>query len=100
VGFPPVEPLPPVLNALKQVTGKLWPGVPVIGEMETGVSDSVYTMNAHLPTYGITGVGIDENDVRAHGKDERLRTAAFADGLEFFYLFVRALPTLPGATAE
>jgi len=99
-GFPPVEPLPSVLNALKRVTGQLWPGVPVVGEMETGFSDSVYTMNAHLPTYGITGVGIDEDDVRAHGKDERLRTTAFEDGLEFFYLFVRALPTTSGASAE
>jgi hypothetical protein len=36
-----------------------------------GASDSVYTMAAGIPSYGIRGVAIDRNDVRRHGKDER-----------------------------
>lgn len=88
-GFSPVTPVAPVLKALNEVTAQLWPGIPVVGEMETGYSDSIYTMGANVPTYGITGVGIDEDDVRAHGKDERLRITSFYEGLEFFYFFVR-----------
>ena len=66
----------------------------MIAEMETGMSDSVYTLNAGLATYGISGVGIDEDDVRAHGRDERLRTESFYQGLTFFYKFVRQLDAL------
>jgi acetylornithine deacetylase/succinyl-diaminopimelate desuccinylase-like protein len=62
--------------------------------METGMSDSVYTINAGLATYGISGVGIDQDDVRAHGRDERLRTGSFYQGLTFFYEFVRALDSM------
>jgi acetylornithine deacetylase/succinyl-diaminopimelate desuccinylase-like protein len=96
-GAPPVVLLPVVLRALQTVTAQLWPGVPILGEMETGYSDSTYMFGAGLPAYGITGVGIDEDDVRAHGKDERLRASAFHDGLQFFYLFLRAISPAAGA---
>jgi acetylornithine deacetylase/succinyl-diaminopimelate desuccinylase-like protein len=29
--------------------------------------------------------------IRAHGKDERLRVSSLDEGLEFFYLFLRAI---------
>ena len=35
----------------------MWPSAPVIPEMETGASDSIYTMAAGIPSYGINGVG-------------------------------------------
>jgi acetylornithine deacetylase/succinyl-diaminopimelate desuccinylase-like protein len=88
-GLPPVAPVPEVLSALKGASAQLYPGVPLVPEMETGSSDSVYTMRAGIPSYGISGVGIDEDDVRAHGKDERLRVSSFYEGLAFFYLFLR-----------
>ena len=88
-----------VLKALETVSGQLWPGVPVFGTMETGISDSIYTMRAGIPTYGITAVGVDENDVRAHGKDERLRVTSFKEGVEFFNRFVRAIDP-PAQTPE
>jgi acetylornithine deacetylase/succinyl-diaminopimelate desuccinylase-like protein len=61
-----------VMDSLHGVVAKLWPGVPVIPIMETGASDSIYTMMAGIPSYGICGVAIDRNDVRMHGKDERV----------------------------
>jgi acetylornithine deacetylase/succinyl-diaminopimelate desuccinylase-like protein len=84
----------PALIALRGVSSKLWPGIPVAAEMETGTSDSVYTFNIGLATYGISGVGIDQDDVRAHGRDERLRVESFYQGLTFFYQFVRELDSL------
>ncbi len=90
----PVAPDALALIALRAVSARLWPGKPVIAEMETGMSDSVYTIRAGVATYGISGVGIDQDDVRAHGRDERLRTEAFYQGLSFFYEFVRELDSL------
>jgi len=90
----PISQDAPALVALRAVSARLWPHIPVTGEMETGTSDSVYTLHAGLATYGISGVGIDQDDVRAHGRDERLRIASFYQGLTFFYDFVRALDSL------
>jgi acetylornithine deacetylase/succinyl-diaminopimelate desuccinylase-like protein len=87
---------PPPLNkevfaALHKVTEQLWPGTPVIPEMETGASDSKITMAAGVPSYGFSGMGIDEDDDRAHGKDERLGVESYYAGVEFTLLYLKAL---------
>ncbi len=90
-GFPTVLPAAEVLRPLEQVTSEMWPGTPVIPEMETGASDSFHTMAAGLASYGINGVGIDQDDIRAHGKDERVRVSSFYEGVEFYYRFLKAM---------
>jgi acetylornithine deacetylase/succinyl-diaminopimelate desuccinylase-like protein len=85
--LPPAE----VMKPLERVTDAMWPSAPVIPEMETGASDSVYTIAAGIPSYGISGVALDQDDVRAHGKDERVRTGSFYDGVEFYYRYLKAL---------
>jgi acetylornithine deacetylase/succinyl-diaminopimelate desuccinylase-like protein len=87
---------PPPLNkevfaALDQVAGQLFPGVPIIPEMETGASDSKFTMAAGIPSYGFSGMGVDDNDQRAHGKDERIRVEAYYTGVQFDYLYLKRL---------
>jgi len=86
---PPLR--PDVMNPLRALAAKMWPGAPVLPEMETGASDSIYTIAAGLPSYGISGVAIDADDIRAHGKDERLRVESFYDGVEFYYRFLKAI---------
>jgi acetylornithine deacetylase/succinyl-diaminopimelate desuccinylase-like protein len=90
-GFPTVLPSAEVLRPLEQVAAQMWPGAPVIPEMETGASDSIHTMAAGIPSYGINGVGIDQDDIRAHGKDERLRVSSYFEGVEFYYRFFKAM---------
>jgi acetylornithine deacetylase/succinyl-diaminopimelate desuccinylase-like protein len=95
----PMAPAPlsdDVMHALRSVSAKLWPGAPVIPIMEVGASDSVYTSNAGIPSYGICGVAIDRDDERAHGKDERVAIDSYYKGLEFYYLFLKALTTAAG----
>jgi acetylornithine deacetylase/succinyl-diaminopimelate desuccinylase-like protein len=87
---------PPPLNeevfgALHLVSGEMWPGLPVIPEMETGATDSKYTMAAGIPSYGFCGMGIDKDDSRAHGRDERLRVESYYTGVEFQYRYLKAL---------
>jgi acetylornithine deacetylase/succinyl-diaminopimelate desuccinylase-like protein len=48
-----------------------------------------------MPTYGISGIAIDTNDVRAHGKDERLRVESFYQGLDFYYRYLKVLTSEP-----
>jgi len=72
-GFPSWTPAPEVLRRWSRWRGNV-AGRTRDPEMETGASDSKYTTAAGIPTYGVNGVGIDQDDIRAHGKDERVRT--------------------------
>jgi acetylornithine deacetylase/succinyl-diaminopimelate desuccinylase-like protein len=91
------ESLPPppvradVFGPLHEVVQELWTGTPVIPSMMVGASDSIYTMQSGLPSYGIGGAGIDYNDDRMHGRDERIRVEAYYKSVEFYYLFLKAL---------
>jgi len=89
--FAPELPPAAVMKPLEKVADTMWPGAPVIPEMETGASDSVYTIDAGIPSYGVSGVALDEDDVRAHGKDERVPASSFYDGVEFYYRYLKAL---------
>jgi acetylornithine deacetylase/succinyl-diaminopimelate desuccinylase-like protein len=80
-----------VLQPLQKIVAEMWPGAPVLPEMETGASDSKYTMEAGLPSYGVSGVAIDRDDIRAHGKDERVRVSAYYEGVDFYYRYLKAL---------
>jgi acetylornithine deacetylase/succinyl-diaminopimelate desuccinylase-like protein len=82
-----------VMDSLRKVGGKLWPGAPVIPTMMTGSSDSIYTMSAGIPSYGISGVAIDRGDVRMHGRDERVKVDSYYTGVEFYYQLLKALTT-------
>ncbi len=89
--FAPAAPPPEVLAPLERIAGEMWPGAPVVPDMENGASDSIYTMAAGIPSYGVSGIAIDHDDIRAHGKDERVRVTAFYDGVEFYYRYLKAL---------
>lgn len=80
-----------VFEPITQIAHSMWPGIPVIPIMETGGTDGRLLRAAGIPTYGETGMFIDENDYRAHGKDERIRVKAFDEGAEFLYRLVKAL---------
>ena len=79
------------LEALDQLTGSMWPGVIVTPDMSTGASDGRLLRAAGIPVYGISGMFTDMDDVRAHGKDERLGVKEFYKGVEFMYRFIKAL---------
>ena len=80
---PPLR--PDVFQPLEKIVNEMWPGLPVIPTMSTGASDGVYTNAAALPTYSVSGMAIDRNDLRAHGKDERIGVDSYYKGVDFYY---------------
>jgi acetylornithine deacetylase/succinyl-diaminopimelate desuccinylase-like protein len=48
-------------------------------------------MYAGIPSYGINGIAIDRDDVRMHGKDERVKVDSYYTGVEFYYQFLKTL---------
>jgi acetylornithine deacetylase/succinyl-diaminopimelate desuccinylase-like protein len=85
----PPPPRKEVFGALQQVVAQMWPGIPVLPSMSTGASDGVYTNAAGMPTYAISGEQYDRDDIRAHGKDERIGVQAFYRGVDFYYAFLK-----------
>ena len=45
------------MQALEQVTGKMWPGVPIVSTMADGASDGIYTNAAGMPLLQVAGIG-------------------------------------------
>ena len=89
--LPPPPVRADVMQPLTQVVAQIWPGIPILPIMESGASDSIYTMAAGIPSYGISGVALDNKDIRAHGRDERVPETSFYTGVEFYYLYLKAL---------
>lgn len=87
----PASPLTEEIMApIQALTEEMWPGVVVIPTMSTGATDGLYFRNAGIPVYGVSGLFGDIDDVRAHGRDERMAVESFYDGLEFLDRLVRA----------
>jgi acetylornithine deacetylase/succinyl-diaminopimelate desuccinylase-like protein len=82
---------PDIVQPIEKLTAKFWPGIPVIPSMSAGATDGSFLRNAGIPTYGHSGLASDIDDVRIHGRDERVAVRAFDDGLEYLYLLVKAL---------
>jgi acetylornithine deacetylase/succinyl-diaminopimelate desuccinylase-like protein len=90
-GPPPVALQPEVMKPLEKLVAVYWPGTPVIPDMATGASDSVFTNAAGIPTYNWSAVELEVSDVRAHGKDERLPETSFWKGVQFWHEYVRMI---------
>jgi acetylornithine deacetylase/succinyl-diaminopimelate desuccinylase-like protein len=82
---------PDVLNAVKAASESLWPGVPVVPTMVMGATDGRYLREVGIPTYGIQGIFFDREDIRFHGRDERVPVQSFYEGQTFMYDLVKAL---------
>jgi acetylornithine deacetylase/succinyl-diaminopimelate desuccinylase-like protein len=82
---------PDLLNAVKRATDMLWPGVPVVPIMVMGATDGRYLRVAGIPTYGIQGFFFDREDIRFHGRDERMGVQSFYEGQTFLYELVKML---------
>jgi acetylornithine deacetylase/succinyl-diaminopimelate desuccinylase-like protein len=88
---PPSPLRPEIMQAITRITEEMWPGVPVIPFMSTGATDGLYFRQAGIPIYGVSGLFGDMDDVRAHGRDERMGVKEFYDGQEFLWWLVNTL---------
>jgi acetylornithine deacetylase/succinyl-diaminopimelate desuccinylase-like protein len=80
-----------VFRAVSRITDTLWPGVPTVPIMVMGATDGLYLRAAGIPTYGVQGFFMDRDDIRFHGRDERMGVTAFFEGQTFLYQLVKAL---------
>jgi acetylornithine deacetylase/succinyl-diaminopimelate desuccinylase-like protein len=88
----PASPLrPDLIKAIERVDDSMWPGIAIVPVMSTGATDGKYLREAGIPTYGVQGIFFDRDDVRSHGRDERIRMQAYYEGQTFLYELVKSL---------
>ena len=80
-----------LLRTIDRVASDFWPGVPILPIMLAAATDGSLLRSAGIPTYGHSGMRQDLEDIRAHGKDERLSVEAFYKGTEYLYRLVKSL---------
>jgi acetylornithine deacetylase/succinyl-diaminopimelate desuccinylase-like protein len=85
---------PDILKAYTDSVRTMFPNAPVMPEMSTGASDARPFREHGIPVYGVDGSwGVVPDDMRAHGRDERLPVKALGDDVDHW---VRMLKTLAG----
>jgi acetylornithine deacetylase/succinyl-diaminopimelate desuccinylase-like protein len=80
-----------IMGKIEKLSQEFWPGAVVMPTMSAGATDGSYLRNAGIPTYGHSGMAGDINDIRAHGKDERVLVKSFYEGDEYLYRLVKML---------
>jgi acetylornithine deacetylase/succinyl-diaminopimelate desuccinylase-like protein len=80
-----------VLKAVSRLTDTLWPGVPAVPIMVMGATDGLHLRAIGIPTYGVQGFFMDRDDIRFHGRDERMSVTSFFEGQTFLYQLVKSL---------
>jgi acetylornithine deacetylase/succinyl-diaminopimelate desuccinylase-like protein len=89
----PASPMrPDIMKAAARLSDGTW-RVPVVPMMVMGATDGLYLRAAGIPTYGIQGFFMDRDDVRFHGRDERMGVKEYYEGVQFLYELVKALST-------
>jgi acetylornithine deacetylase/succinyl-diaminopimelate desuccinylase-like protein len=84
---------PDILHAVKAANDAEFPGVPVVPIMVVGATDGRYLRAAGIPCYGVQGFFFDREDIRFHGRDERMEVTSFYEGQAFLYDLVKRLAT-------
>jgi acetylornithine deacetylase/succinyl-diaminopimelate desuccinylase-like protein len=88
----PASPLrPDVMQPVTALAKKMWPGAVVVPEMSTGATDGLYVRNAGIPVYGVSAVFERIDDIRAHGRDERIGVKAFHDAARYWYELLKTI---------
>ena len=79
-----------LFEAIRNVTSELHPGSRVIPSVSTGFTDSHFTRDLGIISYGFNPMITDDGEhTGVHGNDERVPEAAFRRGVSDFYSVIR-----------
>lgn len=88
----PISPLlPDVVEAVKKAVRSRYPGLKVMGYMESGGTDGMHFRKAGIPTLAISGVFMNPDEMYAHGLNERVPVKAFYDALDHWSIILKEL---------
>ncbi|MEW6999088.1 M20/M25/M40 family metallo-hydrolase [Colwelliaceae bacterium BS250] len=80
-----------VMSAVSKAVHSRYPDVSIMGYMESGGTDGMHFRSAGIPTWAISSVFMNPDEMFAHGLNERLPIKAFHDGLDHWSIILKAL---------
>jgi acetylornithine deacetylase/succinyl-diaminopimelate desuccinylase-like protein len=82
-----------IMDPVRRVAEKVWPGVAIVPTQSTGATDGRFLNVSGIPTYGLSGMFHDAEGSHAHGLNERIRVKSLLDGRRFLYEVVKIYAT-------
>ena len=77
-----------MFQALERAQAKLFPGAVTLPTMGTGATDSAQLRAKGVQAYGIGPPSSDDDSLRVHGNDERVRLEGVDKFVEYLYTAV------------
>jgi acetylornithine deacetylase/succinyl-diaminopimelate desuccinylase-like protein len=82
---------PDVVAAVSKAVHSRYPDVKVLAYMESGGTDGMHFRKAGIPTWAVSGLFMNPDEVYTHGLNERLPIKAFYDALDHWSIILREL---------
>ncbi len=80
---------PAVLGPAEALAAEMYPGLPVIPNMSTGATDSIYLSAVGIPSYGVPGILYEGDGGGVHGLNERIRASSLYKGRDYLQRLIR-----------
>lgn len=80
-----------VTAAITKAVHARYPGLPIMAYMESGGTDGMHFRSAGIPTWAMSSVFMNPDEMYAHGLNERLPIKAFYDGLDHWTIILKEL---------
>ena len=80
---------PAVIGPAEKEAAKMYPGLPLIPNMSTGASDSIFFSAVGIPSYGAPGIMREADGGGVHGLNERIRVTSIYKGRDYLYDLVK-----------
>ncbi len=80
-----------VMTAVKRAVNARYPGLPVTPSMSSGATDSMHFRAVGVPSYGVAGLFMRNEDSFAHGLNERAPVAAIDGSLDHWRSLLKDL---------
>lgn len=88
---PVSEPREDVLAAVGRAVHTHYPGLKVVPYLESGGTDGMHFRKAGIPTWGVSGIFMNPDEMYAHGLNERVPIEAFFGALDHWIILIREL---------
>ena len=80
-----------VVAAVSKAVHRRYPDVKVIAYLESGGTDGMHFRKAGIPTWAVSGLFMNPDEMYAHGLNERVPIKAFYDALDHWSIILREL---------
>ena len=80
---------PAIFKPAETLAAEMYPGLPIIPNMSTGASDSIYLSAVGIPSYGVPGILYEADGGGVHGLNEHIRASSLYQGREYIYDLIK-----------